>query len=258
MPGDLAEKTAVVTGGASGNGRAIALTFAEEGADVVVADLQREPRQGGTPTDEKISESTDSDATYAECDVTDVGDLTAAVEAAESFGGIDIMVNNAGMLRTETFVDVSEAAFQQMMDVNIKGVFFGAQAAAEAFLDGDGGCIINMSSAGGLQGSPELVSYCASKGAVTLMTYSLAAELGPENVRVNALHPGIIKTAMTVDDSDGVVGTQEENSLLDGIPLRRIGTPEDVADAALFLASEQSGYINGESLVVDGGMYNTA
>ncbi len=256
MSGLLADGTAVVTGGASGNGRAMATAFAREGADVVVADLQPDPREGGTPTHELIAAETDRRATFVECDVTAVADLTAAIDAAEAFGGVSVMVNNAGIFRAEEFLDVTEDAFDRLMDVNVKGVFFGAQAAAERMIETGGGSIINISSVAGLRGSAPYVTYNASKGAVRLMTYALAAKLGPEGIRVNAIHPGLIETAMTTEDVP-IFGTEQEAEFVRTIPSRRAGTPDDVADAAVFLASDSAGYVNGESLIVDGGMTNT-
>lgn len=249
----LSNDTAVITGAASGNGRAIARRFAEEGADVVVADIREDPRQGGQPTHELVSEEYDVEARFVETDVTDTDDLDAAVEAAEVFGGIDHMVNNAGVFRSEEFLEVTEDEYEFLMDINVRGVFFGAQAAARRLVDNGGGTIINLSSVAGLEGSADNVTYTVSKGAVRLMTYSLAAKLGPEGVRVNAIHPGLIETSMTTEDVP-IFGTEAEDQFMEMVPLRRGGTPDDVADAALYLASDLSGYVNGESLVVDGGM----
>ncbi|MEE6208759.1 SDR family oxidoreductase [Salarchaeum sp. III] len=249
-------KTAVITGASSGNGRSMARTFAEEGADIVVADIRDEPREGGTPTHELVPEETDADATFVECNVTNRSDLVDAVDAAEEFGGIDVMVNNAGVFRSEEFTDVSEDEFDQLMDINVKGTFFGAQIAGDRMVENGGGSIINLSSVAGLNGSPDHVTYCTSKGAVRLLTYSVAAALGPEGVRTNAIHPGLIETAMTTEDVP-IIGTDEGEQFMQAIPSRRWGQPDDVADAALFLASDLASYVNGESLVVDGGMSST-
>ncbi|OIB56074.1 SDR family oxidoreductase [Natrialba sp. SSL1] len=255
MPGQLLDgSVAVVTGGASGNGRAIVETYAEEGADIVVADIQETPREGGEPTHELVADEYGVDAKYVECDVTDTDSLVGAVDAADEFGGVDIMVNNAGILDQNDFVDVTEAEYDRMMDINVKGVFFGAQAAAKKMLEsGDGGAIINMSSVAGLIGQATFSAYHTSKGAVRLLTYSLADELGPDGIRVNSIHPGVIETEMTKDDVP--IATQES---AENTPLNRLGQPEDVAGAALYLASDElAGYVNGESLVVDGGQANT-
>ncbi len=248
----LTDRTAVVTGGASGLGRAICTEFARHGADVVVADVRAEPREDGMPTHELIESEFDSAAAFVECDVTSVDDLEAAVDAADEFDGLDVMVNNAGIFRGEDFLDVTEAQFQQLMDVNVKGVFFGAQAAAKRM---DEGSIVNMSSVAGLSGSGEYVTYCTSKGAVRLLTYSLADRLGPE-IRVNAIHPGVIETAMTTEDVP-IVGTELGDQFEQMIPRARFGEPLDVADAAVYLASDLADYVSGESIVVDGGMTHT-
>jgi NAD(P)-dependent dehydrogenase (short-subunit alcohol dehydrogenase family) len=252
----LADKTAVVTGAMSGLGREIARTYAEQGADVVIADVREEPREDGAPTQELIERETDARATFVTCDVSAKGDVETAVAAADEFGGVDVMVNNAGIFRGEDFLSVSEEEFDRLMDINVKGVFFGTQVAAERMLDGDGGSIVNLSSVAGLEGSGDFVSYCTSKGAVRLMTYATADALGPEGIRVNAIHPGVIETSMTTDDVP-IIGGEDEAAFRQSIPSRRFGTPEDVADTALYLASELSSYVNGESILVDGGMVNT-
>jgi len=246
----LSDRVAVITGAASGIGREMALTFAAHGADIVVADIREDPRQGGDPTHERIAAETDGDAIHVNCDVRDVGDLSDAVDAAGEFGGLDVMVNNAGIFRTEAFVNVTEDEYDRLMDVNVKGTFFGAQAAADRM---DEGTIINLSSVAGLQGSATFTTYCASKGAVRLMTYALASELGPD-IRVNALHPGIIETSMTTEDVPLVGGTMTDDEARQTIPSARFGRPGDVADAAVFLASDLSGYVTGSSLPVDGGL----
>jgi NAD(P)-dependent dehydrogenase (short-subunit alcohol dehydrogenase family) len=259
MPELLTEETAVVTGGASGNGRAIARTFAGHGADVVVADVVHDPLEGGDPTDEVIESETDASATFVECDVTNLDDLETAVDAAEEFGGVSIMVNNAGIMGEEDLFSTTEDDYERIMDVNVKGVFFGSQIAAERMVEaGREGSIINLSSVGGIFGSSRVFLYSTTKGAVKLMTYSLAGLLGDDGIRVNALHPGTIRTSMTVEFEDGLVGTEDEDQIEEGIPLGRIGTPQDVANAALFLASDLAGYVTAESLVVDGGALNSA
>jgi NAD(P)-dependent dehydrogenase (short-subunit alcohol dehydrogenase family) len=252
----LADRVAVVTGGASGNGRAIARTFAADGADVVVADRRRDPRGGGTPTDELIEETTASRSTFVECDVTDVDDLVDAVEAADSYGGIDIMVNNAGVITDTPFSEITEGEFQRIVAVNFRGVFFGSQVAAERMKDDGGGCIVNVSSTLGIVGSGSLGLYSATKGAVTLLTYSLADELGSQGIRVNAVHPGTIDTQMNEQDL-GLFGGETESDLLEGIPLGRFGQPEEVADAVAYLASDRASYVNAASLLVDGGEVNS-
>jgi NAD(P)-dependent dehydrogenase (short-subunit alcohol dehydrogenase family) len=253
----LTDSVAVVTGGASGIGRAIALEFAAEGATVVVADRTETPREGGTPTHERI-QADGGEAVFARTDVGNPGDLEDAVATATEFGPLDVMVNNAGILRMREFTDVTEAEYEETMAVNAKGTFFGCQAAANAMLDGpgEGGSIVNVSSTAGIRGAGGYVAYCASKGAIRLLTYALADRLGPDGIRVNALHPGAVESEMTRQDSK-VLGTDRGDAFRDKVPLQRFGRPEEVADAACFLASDESSYVTGESLLVDGGTSNT-
>lgn len=257
---NVTDSAVVVTGGASGIGRETAIRFAEQGADVVVADVREEPRlPEGTdhehderPTHEYIRAETDRDAGFVECDVRDPADLRVAVEAAEEFGGLDVMVNNAGIFRTVPFTEISEVEYDRLMDINSKGVFFGAQVAAEAM---ESGTIINLSSIAALHGTGNHPVYSASKAAVKNLTASMADALGPE-IRVNCVLPGVIDTAMTREDVPTVGGERAER-YADDIPLDRFGTPGDVADAVCFLASDAAGYISGEGLVVDGGLSAT-
>jgi NAD(P)-dependent dehydrogenase (short-subunit alcohol dehydrogenase family) len=254
----LTDKTAVITGAASGVGRAIAELFSDHGAAVVVADIRSEPREGGEPTHERINDQ-GGDATFVECDVTSYDDCVTAVEAAEEFGGIDVMVNNAGIVGPQTpLVELDFDEYQTLMDINLSGVFRGSKAAAIEMIDqGDGGSIINMSSVAGMQGYGGITSYSASKGGVRLFTYALTSELGPDGIRVNVVHPGVIETAMTTEDSP-TVGTEEGEQLKQTIPLRRFGKPEDVAGVCGFLASDLASYVTAESIVVDGGDLNSA
>jgi NAD(P)-dependent dehydrogenase (short-subunit alcohol dehydrogenase family) len=255
----LGGKTAVITGASSGIGRAIAQRFAEEGASVVVADVREAPRQGGTPTHEWIERETDQSAVYVDCDVTDPASFDPVVAAADELGGVDVMVNNAGIVGPQApLVDVEPDAYRELMRVNVDGVYFGSQAAARAMLDhGRGGSIVNLSSVAGIVGYGGITPYSGAKGAVRLFSYALAAELGPENVRVNVVHPGVIETAMTTEDSP-IVGTEEGEQLKPTLPLRRFGQPEDVANVVTFLASDLAAYVTAESVLVDGGMVNTA
>jgi len=256
----LTNQTAVVTGGASGIGRRIALTFAEHGADVVVADIRETPREGGEPTHDQITTESDQTAVYVECDVTERGDLEAAVDAAEELGGLDIMVNNAGIHSETPFFEITEEEFDQLMDINLKGVFFGAQVAGERLIENDeGGTIINMASLAADRGAAYQTMYTASKGAVKSLTYALADVFGGHGVRVNAIKPSFTETQMLAQGGmgEGEAGKRLQEAMLGATPAGRFGQPEEIANVALFLASDLSSYVNGESILVDGGLGNT-
>ena len=261
MSGLLDGRTAVITGAASGNGRGIARRFAEEGADVVVADIQEEDRLGGRPTHELLDAETDARAAFVECDVTDRDSLDDAVGAAEEFGGIDVMVNNAGIIGPQKpLTEVGYDEYRQLMDINLDGVYFGTQAAAAAMVEGDeGGSIVNMSSAAGFEGYPNLTPYSTAKGGVRLFSYAAAADLGQHGIRVNSIHPGQIETAMTSEDMAPEESEQSEQTeqAAPGIPLGRPGSPEEVGDVVVFLASDLASYVTGESILIDGGLTNT-
>lgn len=248
----LEDRTAVVTGASSGIGRGIALEFADHGADVVVADIVEEPKEGGTPTHTTITESTNRQATYVECDVTETTDLQEAVEAAEAFDGIDIMVNNAGIWHPEEFLEVTEAEYQQMMDINLKSVYFGSQVAATRMADTGGGSIINISSVNGIYGNGTMPTYTASKAGIRLLGRSLAHGLAEYGIRVNTIHPGAIGTEIGPEDAEATSDEQMEQ-LTQMIPLHRQGEPEEIGGPAVFLASDMASYVTGASLVVDGG-----
>lgn len=251
---DLSDRVALVTGGASGIGRSISSALAHHGAHVVVADLQAEPREGGTPIVDHINDELAGSASFVECDVTNRGQIDDAVAAAVDRGGLDILVNNAGIFAESPIGEAELDEFDRIMEINVKGVYMCAQAGASVMTSqGRGGSIINLSSVAGLRGTSPYSAYCSSKGAVRLMTYALADELGASGVRVNAIHPGVISTSMTNDDVPLIGGASEEQ-FLQQIPLGRFGEPEDVAGVALYLASDLSAYVSGASIVVDGGM----
>lgn len=257
MPDWLADDVAVVTGGASGNGRQISLTLAEYGANVVVADLQSDPRGGGIPTHKKIRQEIEQEAEYVECNVADAHDLQDAISTADRLGGVSIMVNNAGITQNDDFLETTEKDFDRIMNINVKGVFFGSQAAAESMIEaGRSGSIINMSSVTSFIGRGDGVRYSTSKGAVESMTRALADRLGPEGIRVNSIHPSMIETSMTSEDL-GLIGNESSQQHEQNTPLGRIGQPQDVAHTALYLASPLASFINGVALTVDGGVTTT-
>lgn len=252
--GLLEDRVCVVTGGASGNGRAIAIQCAKHGANVAVADVRHEPREGGMPTHEVIERETDQRSEFVKCDVSERADLERAVAAADSLGGLDVMVNNAGITRREDFLTTTPEEYNELMAVNAKSVFFGSQVAVERFLESGGGAIVNVSSTAGIVGSRSSASYSASKGAIRLFTHSLAAQYGADGIRVNSVHPGTIETSMTVDDLGTVTdGTADTSST----PLDRVGHPDEVANVVVFLASDLASYVTAESVLVDGGRTNT-
>lgn len=248
----LSDRVAIVTGASSGNGRAIALAFARQGAKVVLADLTPDPREGGPPTGALIQADHPGQARFLRCDVSRVADLEAAVQLAEDWGGLDILVNNAGILKKEPILTATEAVFQQMIDVNVKSVFFGSQAAARVMIPRRRGVIINLCSVAGMRGTGGFSHYNLTKGAVRLLGYALADELGPHGIRVNNVAPGIIRTQMNVVD-DPVIGTATGEGYLDMIPARRWGEPSEVGDACVYLASDMASYVTGTTHVVDGG-----
>jgi L-rhamnose 1-dehydrogenase len=238
---------AVITGAASGIGRRTALAFAEHGARaVVVADLRAEPREGGATTVDLLGER-GTESVFVPTDVRRRADLAAAVGAADRWGGLTAMVNCAGVFRREDFLAVTEDEFDLMVDVNVRGTFFGCQVAASAMGE-RGGSIVNLASVASYRGSVGHASYHASKGAVQSLTYALAQELAPRGIRVNAVHPGAVDTSMMRVDEQ--VLTRPD--ALAGFPLGRPADPADVAGAVVYLCSDLAAYVSGASLTVDG------
>ena len=250
--GLLDGKNAVVTGGSSGNGRAIAKAFLKQGARVIIADISENDRETGEPTHHSLAEETGGQVSFVPCDVSRTEDLEAAVGRAEDAGGIDIMVNNAGILIKEGVLDATPEAYEKVMAVNVRGTFFGTQAAARRMVERKSGAIINLGSIAGIRGTAGYAAYNLSKGAVRMMTASFADELGPHGIRVNAVCPGIMNTQMNIVD-DPMIGTELGESYLPTIPARRWGEASDVADACVYLASDMARYVYGTSLIVDGG-----
>lgn len=250
---DFEGEAVVVTGGSSGIGRAIALGFAEVGASVVSADLQAEPKAADTPTHERIT-SEGGTAKFVETDVSVPGDVEAAVAAAREYGGVDVMVNNAGIHTFDPLVEVDVADFDRIHAVNSRGVFLGCQAAARDMLDrGTRGKIVNTASINSFLAVPDLIPYLSSKGAVRMITRGAALELAEDDIRVNAIAPGPTVTALGDDTFEERERRFHRGELPKSVPLERVAYPEDVVGAALFLASDSAELVTGELLVVDGG-----
>lgn len=249
--GRLEGRTAIVTGGSSGIGRGICLKLAEEGANVVVADVRSEPQLDESPTHEKIQEM-GGEAEFIETDVSDEESVKDMVyQSAERFGKIDILVNNAGVHHSASVSDETEEGWDQILDVNLKGTFLCSKHVLQHMLEEDiEGDIVNIGSIAGLVGYGQSAAYCASKGGVVELTREMALDYGAEGINVNAVDPGVIKTAMTKDmrEDDETRQFMEQNTVTP-----RLGEPEDIANAVTFLASGESDFITGENLVVDGG-----
>ena len=246
-------ETVIVTGAASGIGREIAVRFGDAGAAVVVADIQQEPKDGDVPTHELIREA-GGDAEFVETDVTDVDDLRTVVAAAREYGGVDVMINNAGIIVPGSIRDIDPETFDRIHAVNARGTFFGTQAAANDMIDrGEPGVVINTASISSDFAQYDQVQYDSSKGAVRMITRGSALELADHGIRVNAVAPGQIATEMTEGWADEAKEKAENDELIKPVPLNRAGTPEDIAPAYLYLASEGAGYVTGEILQVDGG-----
>jgi len=245
----LADKTAVVTGGASGIGRAIAEEYANHGANVVIGDIRRDPRQGGVPTAELINEQ-DGEAMHVEADVTKYADVQALVDTAvDEYGSIDVMVNNAGILQQTRLHETPVEDWEELMRINVDGVYYGTKAALNHMTEQASGSIVNISSISGKIGRANAPAYCASKGAVTMMTRQNAIDYGPKGIRVNAVGPGGTLTAMVNE----IMSEERQSYLEDATPLRRLAEPEEIANVATFLASDMASYVNGHVLIADGG-----
>jgi 3-oxoacyl-[acyl-carrier protein] reductase len=247
----LKDKTAIVTGGGSGFGEGIARTFAREGANVVINDLN------GAAAERVASEIALSGARAIAIagDVTKQADWDALREAAlEDFGSVQIVVNNAGTThRNKPVLEVSEAEFDRVFAVNVKGIYWSVRAFAPYFRQQGGGVFVNIASTAGVRPRPGLVWYNGSKGAVIIASKALAAELGPERIRVNCVNPVMGETPL-LSEFMGIEDTAENRRrFLAGIPLGRFSTPQDVANATLFLASDEAEFVTGVCLEVDGG-----
>ena len=243
----LENKVALISGGARGMGAVEAKLFVSEGARVVIGDILEE--EGGR-TEAEINES-GGECLFIRLDVTSESDWQRAVDATVArFGKLDVLVNNAGIYRTERVEDTSEELWDQVMAINAKGVFLGTKHAIPEMRKAGGGSIINISSVAGLVGNHMSAAYSSSKGAVRLFTKSTAIQYASEGIRANSIHPGTIETLMT---APMLADEGYRQDRVTRTPLGRLGRPEDVAYGALYLASDESSFVTGSELVIDGG-----
>jgi 3-oxoacyl-[acyl-carrier protein] reductase len=242
----LKDKIAIVTGAGSGMGEAIAHTYAREGARVAVLDVNEQAAN-------KVANAIGNAAVAIACDVTDRADIARAVEATEKkFGAADILVNNAGVAHVnKPLMDIDEREFDRVFDVNVKGVFLFTQAVVPAMRKNGGGVIVNIGSTAGLRPRPGLSAYNATKGAVHNLTKTLAVELAPDKIRVCAIAPVATDTPLLPTFLGPAPGQREK--FIATVPLGRLATPQDIADAALFLASAEAKFLTGNIMEVDGG-----
>ena len=245
MADQLKRKVAVVTGGSRGIGRAIAIKLASEGADVAILYV-------GDPAeaDETIQmiEALQVKSKAYVCDVSKLSETAEAVDKVQKdFGGIDILINNAGITRDSLIISMKEEDYDAVLDINLKGSFNMIKSCYRGFIRKKSGKIVNIASIAGIMGNAGQANYSASKAGLIGLTKSVARELAGKNINSNAVAPGFIQTAMTEDIT-------EDNKLLVSVPMKRMGTVDDIANAVLFLAGPYSDYITGEVLRIDGGL----
>jgi NAD(P)-dependent dehydrogenase (short-subunit alcohol dehydrogenase family) len=249
--GSLADKVALVTGGASGIGRAAAMLFAEEGAAVAIADVDQ---QAGEAVAAEIVQS-GGRAFFERVDVTLASDCRRIVERTViEFGAIHVLFNNAGIIRRASVMELSEEDWDRVMAVNVKSMFLMSRLVIPVMIKAGGGSIVNTASGWGLVGGPRAAVYCASKGAVVLLTKAMAVDHGSQNIRVNCICPGDTDTSMLRAEAQQL--GEPEQSFLAGSarrPLGRVGKAEEIARAVLYLASDAASFVTGTALVVDGG-----
>ncbi len=243
----LKDKVAIVTGAGSGIGRSIALEFANQGAKVVVSDIDE---SSGGEILEKIVEN-GGRGSFFKCDVSkseQVGNLIKVT--VDEFDGVDILVNNAGIVGEGATEERTEADFEKIINVNLKSVFLTSKSVLPHMLKKGKGKIINVASIAGLVGFEGLAPYCASKGGIIAMSKAMAVEYADKNINVNVIAPGVIKTEMT---KEMLADDQTKKWMEGATPNSRLGEPEDIANGAIYLASDESNFVNGEVLVIDGG-----
>lgn len=242
----LKDKVALITGGARGIGRAIGIIFAKEGADIVVADVNQETAQQTVSEIEALGRK----ALALEMDVTNFDKVEEGInKILDKMGKVDILVNNAGITKDNLLLRMSVADWDAVINVNLKGTFNCIKAVTKPMIKQRSGKIISIASIIGLMGNPGQANYAASKAGIIALTKTVAKELASRNINANAVAPGFIQTAMTDKLPEDI-----KKKMLEAIPLAKLGTPEDVANVCLFLASEESGYITGQTITIDGGM----
>jgi NAD(P)-dependent dehydrogenase (short-subunit alcohol dehydrogenase family) len=250
----LSGKTAIVTGGSSGIGRAIAILFAKEGANVVIGDVLTDPREGGEPTDQVIADAGGTCRAYR-CDVSRWDNVDELVtRSVAEFGKLDVMVNNAAIVAGKKILETTEEDWDRVMATNAKGVFFGCKRAIQQMLTqevvGDArGRIVNITSQHGMVSAPAKFAYGVGKASAVYMTRQIAVDYAENNIICNAVAPGRILTGKPMNDG----GNDPIEYSHMRTPMSRLGRPDDVAQAALFLASDEATYITGHNLMVDGG-----
>lgn len=248
----LAGKVAIITGGGTGIGRAMALAFAREGAKVAIVGRRRER------LDKVVQEVREcgGEAMRMVCDVTKAPDTEKAVAEAEAvFDRVNVLVNNAGALSVSTVESISEEEWDQLMETNLKGPFLMSRAVLKAMRRAGGGTIVNVGSILGLVAMKDRAAYCASKGGVTMLTKAMALDHAHENIRVNCICPSIVETELVRDlFSSTEEGKRAREARLATLPLGRFGKPEEVAELAVFLASEESSWMTGTAIPLDGGL----
>ena len=246
----LKDKVAIVTGGSVGIGAAIAKRYAAEGA--TVATVYKSNDDGAAAIIKEITDAGGKGKAF-KADVSKVANIEKLIaDVIAEFGRVDILVNNAGVFRTVPVMETTEEIWDEQLDLNLKGYFFMVKTLVPHFRGNGGGKVVNISSIAGTGAFPNCPGYCASKGGVVNMTRALAAELGKDKINVNSIAPGLIVTDIWRESLDTIEGLEE--SLQAGISLRRWSQSEDIADVALWLASDMSSYVTGETIVVDGGM----